>query len=135
MTLTFDSLLCLFTRHMPLKSVLRLWDVLLLEGDAAVFAVLLALLERLLPEVSQPLQDSAGKSRSWDTFPFADLLQERSQHMDLDELLLRARAHLNPPESTSLHERLEELRQSAAHDPSETGSVDESGHSRRDRRE
>jgi len=105
MTLTFDSLLCLFTRHMPLKSVLRLWDVLLLEGDAAVFAVLLALLERLMSDGS-----SVGAG---DSFPFAERLRDFSAHTDVEELISRAKAHQDWPGSISLRQRLQQLRREA----------------------
>merc|ERR1740121_846049 len=111
MTLTFDSLLCLFTRHMPLKSVLRLWDILLLEGDAAIFAVLLALLERLV--------DDPGAG-SWDNFPFAERLKDHSAHADVEELIARAKAHQDwqeGPRLISLRARLQHLRREAISAP------------------
>mmetsp|Transcript_31606 Transcript_31606/g.73716 ORF Transcript_31606/g.73716 Transcript_31606/m.73716 type:complete len:438 (-) Transcript_31606:58-1371(-) len=49
--LAFDPLLCLFTLHAPREVALRLWDMLLIEGEIAIFALLLVLLARLVPVV------------------------------------------------------------------------------------
>mmetsp|Transcript_127762 Transcript_127762/g.408505 ORF Transcript_127762/g.408505 Transcript_127762/m.408505 type:complete len:676 (+) Transcript_127762:165-2192(+) len=108
MMLTFDSLLCLFTRSMALKSVLRLWDVFLLEGDVAVFAVLLALLERLLPDAQLPADGM------WESFPFAERLREQSAHTDAEDLLGRAKAHLDRPGESNLREQVQRLRRKFA---------------------
>lgn len=45
MLLAFDPLLCLFAHRVPFDIASRFWDVLLVEGNDAVFGVLLALLE------------------------------------------------------------------------------------------
>lgn len=50
--IAFDPLLCLFTHHAPGAVAMRLWDILLVEGDIAIFALLLVLLERVLPEAA-----------------------------------------------------------------------------------
>lgn len=43
--LAVDPFLCLFSKTLPLRSLLRLWDVFLFEGPRALFAVFLAFLE------------------------------------------------------------------------------------------
>ena len=43
--LAVDPFLCLFAKTLPLKSVLRLWDVFLFEGPRALFASFIAFLE------------------------------------------------------------------------------------------
>mmetsp|Transcript_53360 Transcript_53360/g.117157 ORF Transcript_53360/g.117157 Transcript_53360/m.117157 type:complete len:409 (+) Transcript_53360:35-1261(+) len=43
--LAFDPFLCLYTKVFPLRVVIRFWDVMMVEGANAVFAILLALLE------------------------------------------------------------------------------------------
>lgn len=38
-----DPFLCLFGHTLPLPALVRIWDVLLLEGDVALFALFIAL--------------------------------------------------------------------------------------------
>jgi len=116
MTIAFDPLLCLFTYHLPCASALRLWDVLLLEGDTAVFAALLVLLEELLPE-------AVGSSRqevlAWQNFPFVERLHERFAALSVEgveAMLGRVRALLEEADGEEgegppgLRRRVHELR-------------------------
>lgn len=115
--LAFDPLLCLFTHHAPGDVAIRLWDVLLLEGDVAIFAVLLALWHHLLPEVfaSESFDPSGGGD-----LPFAETIRERSAVLsaaELETVLRRVRAMLEEEgeerfggRSTPLRQRVEELR-------------------------
>eukprot|EP00747_Dinoflagellata_sp_TGD_P184308 gnl/TRDRNA2_/TRDRNA2_39833_c0_seq1.p1 gnl/TRDRNA2_/TRDRNA2_39833_c0~~gnl/TRDRNA2_/TRDRNA2_39833_c0_seq1.p1 ORF type:complete len:509 (+),score=100.09 gnl/TRDRNA2_/TRDRNA2_39833_c0_seq1:24-1550(+) len=118
MLLTFDPFLCLFTHHMPGASAVRLWDMLLLEGDVAVFAVLLVLLELLLPDECNGAvaeegvpDESAGENENGSRQkgahgvepaplkpPLAELFRQRSSGMSSEEVehvLRRVRAMLD----------------------------------------
>ncbi|CAK0899292.1 unnamed protein product [Prorocentrum cordatum] len=77
MLLAFDPLLCLFALYLPRAVVLRVWDVLLLEGAVAIFAVLLVLLELLLPEAVHP-RGAGEPEPCWTSFPFVERFHERS---------------------------------------------------------
>merc|ERR1719473_2128970 len=43
--LAVDAFLCLYAKSVPLRALLRIWDVLLYEGPRALFAVFLTFLE------------------------------------------------------------------------------------------
>jgi len=125
MLLTFDPLLCLFTLHLPHDVVLRLWDVLLFEGSAAIFAMLLVLLEHLLPEAAEPPDRRDGGDDSREAFPFVEKFHERAACLaveDLEPLLGRVRILLEGPDpdeaggaaAGGLRQRIQELRAEAA---------------------
>jgi len=92
--LAFDPLLCLFSHYAPGSVAVRIWDVLLLERDAAVFAVFLCLLELLLPEL-------VGAGCGFDDrhdFSIVECLRERTAGITMEiveEALKRTRALLD----------------------------------------
>lgn len=92
--LAFDPLLCLFSHHAPGLVCLRIWDVLLLERDAAIFAVFLSLLELLLPEL---VASGCGFDDEED-FSIMECLRERTAAITMDvveEALKRTRVLLD----------------------------------------
>jgi len=108
MSIAFDPLLCLFTYHLPSVATLRLWDVLLLEGDTAIFTALLVLLEEMLPEAVNPAVTQTKAILKWDGFPFVECLHERLAALTVDNveaMLGRIRGQLQ-----SLRRRVHELR-------------------------
>mmetsp|Transcript_41603 Transcript_41603/g.93421 ORF Transcript_41603/g.93421 Transcript_41603/m.93421 type:complete len:439 (+) Transcript_41603:145-1461(+) len=124
--LAFDPLLCLFTLHAPREVALRLWDMLLIEGETAIFALLLVLLARLVPEVPAEVTKTDG------TLLLADKLSRQLTDLspqDVENVLKLTRTMLDgsgpgscPPvdgsgvsawEGTDIRQRVEELRREA----------------------
>lgn len=121
MLLAFDPFLCLFTLHLPRNVVLRFWDVLLLEGEPAVFALFLALLEQCMPEavgatVAQCNEE--GNAESADS-SFADLGLPVTEAYSFPQWLVEQCAELS---ALSAEAVLTRTRQFLEHHPSPTAS-------------
>lgn len=144
MVLLFDPLLCLFTHHLPCSVAQRLWDVLLVEAEAepvVVIAMLLALLEKLVPEgTSTTGREDILDMRAGNEAPqLVEQLNERSAALssrDVELVLSRAKVLLDGPDpegdaapatadgsaTKGLRSRVEELRREAAQASTNSGS-------------
>jgi hypothetical protein len=107
-TLLFDPLLCLFSIHTLSSVALRIWDMLLIEGDYGLFSLTLVLLKHLLPETSLNIDA--------ETVPIPERFNRALGALsdrEVEPLLAEARTMLEGPGplgKCKLQERIDKLR-------------------------
>jgi len=117
--LTFSPLLCLFAHHAIPAVAVRLWDVLLVEGNNAIFAVFLAVLQRVFPDPNSSAGLESGAYAAISRY-FGQL-----SVLDVEDVLALVQPMLDEFDDLCIVPRVTELRERGPEEPlvSQSGMI------------